>query len=159
LRAECDGMKTDTTEIEKVTASAVQVTIRNTAPRIAEVIAGTGDRRRRVAAPGETIPISVNVRDAKQRELHYFWHPSDAGVPFVSRDASTVLWTLPKSAGMHTMYVLVEEKAGGHSLGRVDVVTGSTTVIFSATVTETSGAPIAGAEVTVNGQPTSTNAQ
>jgi hypothetical protein len=159
LGAECDGMKSDTTGIENAKAGPVQVRIRNTAPRIGEVFAGSSARRLRRAAPGGTIPISVAVHDAEQRSLHYYWHPSDAGAPFVSRDAPTVRWTLPKSAGTHTMYVLVEDKAGGHSIGRVDVVTGSTAVIFSATVTETTGAPIPGAEVTVNGQPTLTNAQ
>ena len=103
--------------------------------------------------------MTVALREARKQDLHYAWYPSASGAPFVSRDAPTVRWTLPKSAGTHTMYVLVEDKAGGHSIGRVDVVTGPATTIFSGTVTETSGAPISAAEVTVNGQPASTNAQ
>jgi hypothetical protein len=159
IRAECDGMKTDQSGLQRDKSGALQVTIRNTAPRIGELYAGTAMRPRRWAAPGETVSISVAVREARERNLHYLWHPSDAGTPFVSQDAPTVQWTLPKSAGTHTMYVLVEDRAGGHSIGRVDVITGAPTVIFSGTVTETGGRPLSGADVTVNKQSGSTNAQ
>ena len=158
IRAECDGMKTDQPSLREAKPGALQVTVQNTAPRIASVYAGSADRLVRRAGPGETIPITVAVRDAK-RDVHYTWQPSAAGAPFVSLDAPTVRWTLPKSAGTHTMYVLVKDNLGGHSVGRVDVVTGLAPVLFSGTVTETDGVPISAAEVTVNGQAAMTNAQ
>jgi hypothetical protein len=156
VRASCDGMAA---EAPVQGAAPVRISIPNTAPHIVGISAGQGERVLQRAAPGATIAVHVEVADAGKQQLHYRWFPSDHDGRFVSRDAATVDWPLPQSAGAHTMHVLVQDERGSHSVGQVEVTTGGPAIVFSAIVTDTQGAPIGEATVSVNGQATTTNAR
>ena len=60
IRAECDGMKTDQINLQDAKPGALRVNLRNTAPRIAQVYAGSADRPLRRA----TVYVStLDLRD------------------------------------------------------------------------------------------------
>jgi hypothetical protein len=154
--AECDGMMTEARISVEDRPSFLRLVLQDTRPKIASVGAGeTGNLDR--SPPGSTVPITVSVKDAQKRRLHYLWFPSDAGSVFASKDSPTVSWTLPNANGLNTMHVLVTDENGGHSVGQVSVLAGGPEVIFSGAITDTEGVALAGAHVSINGLSAITN--
>lgn len=156
LHAECDGLSVDA-PVPGVERAAL-ITLKNTGPRIVSIAAGDGPRALRHAAAGATISVRVSVTDAATRKLHYRWFPNAAASGFVAEDQPVVRWPLPANAGTYTMQVVVIDEAGGHATSQIEIRAGNPAVIFSGTVTDSAGAIIVGAKVSIGGVATTTNA-
>jgi hypothetical protein len=156
LRAACDGFTSEATLPED--GKLARMLIKGSGPVIASVSVGDASRTVRQAAPGDTVPVRVTVKDAARRHLHYRWLPSAAGSGFVSQDRPDISWPLPAFAALNTMQVLVTDEAGGHSTTQTTVRTGTQDVLLSGTVTDPAGTIVSGASVSLNGQSTVTNA-
>ena len=125
------------------------LTLPNQPPSLVTVVARQGNRALRRAGPGETVEITASARDSD--DLHYSWAVSGSAKPFQARDSKTVQWTLPASPGLHSIYVLVRDGKGGVSLGRRDLSTDASSLLFTGTAQEPSGRPVEGAEVELSG--------
>ena len=156
VRAECDGVRTEAS-LARVKEPMARLTFPDSRLRITSVVAADGDRLLRKAKPGQTVRVAVDVSGAEKDRLHYRWFTANSEKPFASVDAPSIDWTLPATAGENTMQVMVTDAAGTRRVGRVTVTTGGPEAIFSATVTDSDGKPLKGAEVSVNGARTVTN--
>jgi hypothetical protein len=159
VRAECDGITAESPWPPADRTAAFKLEIPNVNPRIVSVIAGRGERPLRRAELGTTVPVAVTVKDAASRHLHYQWFPSVPSPAFVTRNSATVEWQIANARALNTLYVLVSDDQGGHSIGQVNVTGGGPEVIFSGTVLDAGGAVLAGASVGINGHTTTTNQQ
>lgn len=159
VRAECDGLTAEAPLPTAGSAAPLRLEFPNVSPRILSLMVGRGSRSVRTAEPGSTVPVTVKVQDAAKRRLHYQWFPSVPSPTFVSKDSATVVWKLASARALNTLYVLVTDEKGGHSIGQVNVFGGGPEVIFSGTVVEAGGSVLSGATVSINGQSTATNAQ
>jgi len=155
VQAECDGLKTEAPVGER--GAFLKVAIQAARPVIRAVYAGSRERTVRHAPPGAIVPVSVSATQANNGRLHYRWFASDGSIVSKLQDAPTVQWSLAKSSGSQTMYVMVSGENGGHSIGQVSVSAGAPGALFSGTVTDTSGVALTGAAVSINGQSTTTN--
>lgn len=156
VRAECDGLRTEMS-LAREKDTLARLTFPRSTLQIKSVIATDGDRTVRKARPGQTIRVTVDVASGNKASLHYRWFTANSAKPFVSVDAPTIDWTLPASSGENTIQVLVTDALGAHRIGGVSVNTGGPEAIFSATVTDTDGKPLKGAEVSINGVRATTN--
>lgn len=74
---------------------------------------------------GETVRVqAVATDDGPVDRLHYRWVATDGQVKNV--DAATTEWTLPRSSGLHFLYVQVSDEKGGSRERRLVILTGST---------------------------------
>lgn len=58
------------------------------------------------------LQVAIAAHDVDGRTLHYRWRASDGEVEDV--DAATTTWRLPPGPGLHFVYVLVSNRAGGY---------------------------------------------
>ena len=162
--------KQETAVVEKVLTQAevkrladgvesIRLEIQNSSPKIKTFFAASRGRYVRQAAPGATVEVSVNADDTDGDSLQYSWRPSGAGAAFRSQNSRIVKWTLPKSSGLHSMYVLVKDGKGGYAFGKLDVSTSGPQVMFGGVVNGDDGGLLQGARVSVNGRPVMTNAE
>jgi len=121
----------------------------NQPPSVATLVARQGGRAIRRASPGATLEVTADAQDGDA--LLYTWAVSGSATAFDNRNTRTVKWTLPASPGLHSIYVLVRDGRGGVSMGRRDVSTDASSLLFTGTVTEARDKAIEGAEVEVNG--------
>lgn len=130
-------------------SAVANLTLSNQPPSLVTVIARHGDRAVRRARPGETLEVTASAQDSD--DLHYSWAVSGSGERFEARDSKTVKWMLPASPGVHSIYVLVRDGKGGVSLGRRDLSTDASSLLFTGTVLGINGRPVEGAGVEVSG--------
>lgn len=87
---------------------------------------------------GETVRVqAVATDDGPVDRLHYRWAATDGQVKNV--DAATTEWTLPRSSGLHFLYVQVSDEKGGFRERRLAILTGSTAPEGETTAPPTSG--------------------
>jgi hypothetical protein len=110
------------------------------------------------AKPGQVVRVVADVASAEGEKLHFRWHASDAVRPLAPEDRGWIEWPLPAdAAGTHTMYLDVTNERGEHRIASVSIETGTSDAIFSGTIRDSNGAPLAGATVSVNAISTITN--
>lgn len=124
------------------------LTLSNTRPVIAEIVATQGGQPVKRVAPGSTVQLTATVGDADGDALHFLWLPSLHANGFISVDATNVDWTLPVSAGVHQMYLRASDGHGGYAMARVRVST-APEILFTGLVNDSDGAPVSEAVVSL----------
>jgi hypothetical protein len=159
VAAECEASKAS---VATAANAVVDLTLPNSRPVVASVVAFavSNGAAVRVAAPSDNLDVKAEVRDPDGDVLHYAWRASASSAVFTSADALGVTWSLPSASGLHSMYFLARDGKGGYARGRVDVPTDPRGVPFSGSVVDaSSGTPLGGASVTVNGTTATTTAE
>jgi hypothetical protein len=135
------------------------LSLANHRPQVLDVVVQSGGVPVKTAPAGSTVQLEVVARDADGDTLTYQWKTLPSQGTLGSSSGALVAWTLPSTVGPAFVYVEVSDGRGGRGVHRVDFDVGKTTETFSGrTVDKTSGAPVAGASVSVNGVTTTTDA-
>jgi mono/diheme cytochrome c family protein len=135
----------------------VNLILQNSRPRIMAVIAAIDGKGVRKVEPGATVVVTTKAEDVDGDNLTYKWGVSASQDTFTSVNESTVKWTLPKSKGLHSIYVMVSDRKGGYAIGKADISTNGQEVIFSGQVNDSDMRNISDATVSINGTKTQTN--
>lgn len=141
------------------TGEVLQLVLPNSSPKIKSVFATSNGQFVRQVPPGATVEVTAAAEDMDKDPLHYMWLPDSVSPGFISRDSRDIRWTLPKSSGLHSMYVLVKDSKGGYAFGRVDLSTSGPEAVFSGRVTADDASALQGVVVSVNNLTTRTNAE
>jgi len=131
------------------------VKLANRMPEIVSLIPTIGGALIQTAAPGATIVLVTGTRDLDGDPLQHDWktQPGHGVVTPSAGNARSANWQLPGTPGRYSAYVQVRDGRGGFARQRIDFTTGQTHTTFSGrAVDKSSGAAIAGADVSVNGQ-------
>lgn len=131
--------------------------IPNQRPQIRAVYAAKDGRGVRSAAPGTVLTVTVEASDPDGDTLEFLWKPTGSEGPFTSISSNTVSWTLPKSGGTHSMYVLARDHQGGFALEKVSISGDGESAQFTGFVCDDSNLPISNAQVSVNGETAQTD--
>jgi hypothetical protein len=132
VRATCEAASATRSVSLAPGAAVANLSLVNRPPSMAAVVARQGGRAVRRAAPGATVEVRVDARDSDA--LHYTWAVSGSAATFAPGDSPSVQWTLPASPGRHSIYVVVRDGRGGVSLGRRDISTDSSSLLFTGIV-------------------------
>jgi hypothetical protein len=160
IRAESEASSVTRT----VPASAVafgsgaptDVELPNMVPEIVDVFPMMGANVIQTANPGDIITLRAQTRDGNSDPLSYSWKGLTGGGSIVPAGDSAQ-WTLSNFAGRHSAYLQVADGRGGYARRRIDFTSALTHVTFSGiAVDKKSGAAVEKADVTVNGQATTT---
>jgi hypothetical protein len=138
-------------------ANTYDLILDNRPPAILSLIARKGADAVRTANPGDTLLVSVAANDADGDSLHYQWGTNTPG--FTSTDTDTVSWTLPNVSATNTIFVQVSDGKGGYDSRNLTIQSGAGGTLFTGNVIDrATRLPIAGADVTMRGDHTTTNA-
>jgi hypothetical protein len=132
----------------------LDLTLDNHRPQLAAVVAQRGGQAVRHAPLGATVKLVALASDPDRDTLRYVWKV-DAGK--LTGDGAAIDWQLPRQPGVHTAHVLVSDGRGGDVHGQVSVTVGAKGDLVSGRATDTSGKPVARADVIVNDQKTVTD--
>lgn len=138
---------------------AVDLVIRNAPPRVEALVArhASGDRVQ-VASAGEKLTVKANATDPDGDAVTFRWL-ADTGAGSLSSPAGPqVEWTLPSAAALYSLTMIASDGKGGLVRQNLPVRVSAKGVVFSGRALSTAGGPVAGAAVTVNGQPAATDA-
>jgi hypothetical protein len=140
-----------------VTPTDVQLP--NNRPEIISIITQMGGALVQTAAPGDTITLVAGTRDLNGDPLQYDWKTLSSHGTVTPAAVGSANWQLPNQAGRYSAYLQVSDGRGGYAQQRIDFITGRTDTTFSGVaVDKRTGAPVQGADVVVNGQVTTTDA-
>ena len=138
--------------------ASTDLQLANRRPEIVTMIPQAGGSLIKTAAPGATIAIVVGSRDLDNDALQYEWATATGHGTVAAAAPGTANWTLPSQPGTYSAYVQVGDGRGGWARHRIDFTSARTSERFSGTVVrKQDGAPVAGAEVVVNGQTAKTD--
>ncbi len=130
----------------------------NSRPEIVSLVPTLSGVLAQTAAPGDTISLTAVTRDVNGDPLNHDWIALP-GNGTVTGAGATATWMLPAAPGRHSVYLQVRDGRGGYARQRFDFVTARTEATFSGrAVDKSSGTPVSGARVVVNGNATTTNA-
>lgn len=137
---------------------SIDLTINNARPRVRPLIPrhASGDRVQ-VAAPGETVTIEAVANDPDGDAVKFRWLLGAGSGTLSSTTDAAVKWQLPATGGLYTVTLIASDEKGGHARHNVSIRADTKGVVFSGHVISTGGGPVAGAKVTVNGSPTTTD--
>ncbi|HYE06644.1 MAG TPA: carboxypeptidase regulatory-like domain-containing protein [Planctomycetota bacterium] len=139
--------------------TALALTFANHRPDILVVRARDGAREvRGGASSGATLKVSVSARDPDGDPLTYTFLASDGGGSVVQDGSDTATWTLPAHRAKVILYVTATDGKGGFAKTELCLTCGREKELFGARVVDDGGAPVANAEVEVNGEKTRTRA-
>lgn len=137
---------------------AVDLTIRNAAPRVDPVIpVRASGQRVQVAAPSETMRLAATARDPDGDPIQYRWILPPGSGTLSAVTGADIQWTLPTVEGLYTVTLLASDGNGGYARQNLSIRVDTSGVVFSGHVFSTSGPPIPAAAVTVNGIPATTD--
>ena len=128
------------------------VIISNSPPSVLHVEASIANKPVRVGVPGSTMSLHAVTQDPDADPLAFKWVDSNGTV--IAGTSDTVQLTLPPNQSSTTVFVQAGDGHGGFGYSLIPV-TGTTLkdAIFTGSVVDAnSGAPISGADVTVNGK-------
>jgi protocatechuate 3,4-dioxygenase beta subunit len=135
------------------------VKLPNHKPEILTVVPAQNGAVVQTALGGTTIELKSLTRDQDGDKLTYDWRVLPGMGALAPTTGPAVKWTLPKTAGKHSVYLQVKDGRGGYARHRVDFETGLKEMTFSGrAVDRKTGNPVAGANVSVNGTATTTAA-
>lgn len=150
--AECQEARVQAPITERAEAVRVNVELPNQPPHMESLLAFDGEQAVRHVKPGTKLVVKLEAQDDDGDKLSYRWGVSGSAEKFVSEDGPSVVWVVPAAEGHHTLYVLISDGRGGSTPGRLDITTGDPERFFAGQVVEdSSGEPVAGARITVNG--------
>lgn len=110
-----------------------------------------------VAQPGETLRLAVVADDPDGDPLDIRWLPGPMTGSLSSDSGAAVDWTIPNAPGLYSVTVIASDGKGGRVKRLVSVRSDPRGVLFSGTVYSSAGGIVAGATVTVNGEPAKTD--
>jgi hypothetical protein len=154
IQADCDGFKGSESltlaGLQLSGGSPVNVGLANSGPRITSVTATLNGTMVTQAAPGSTLTVLVRAYDPDGDSLHYKW--GDGTSSFPTQDSSTIQWTLPATPSANLLWVQVTDGKGGYARDYIYIPSGTWQPIFGGLVVDrTTGRPVGGALVTING--------
>jgi hypothetical protein len=136
---------------------ATNLQLPNYTPEVLTVVPESGGAAVRTAPGGTTIQLKSLTRDRDGDVLTYDWRVLPGEGSLAPTSGPSVAWTLPASVGKHSVYLQVKDGRGGYARHRVDFAVGQVDTAFSGrAVDRRTGAPIGGAQVSVNGSTTTT---
>lgn len=160
LRARCEAAETQQTVSVGSTHSAADLTLPNRAPRIVAVAGfddGEGTTR---AEPGTELLVQPTLRDPDEDSVEVLWRLLDGSGTLAPAAGDARSWELPSRPGLYTLYAMARDGRGGYAYERLTLQVGDPSVRFSGRVIdEVTLAPVAGAQVEVNGSQNETSAQ
>lgn len=140
------------------TVTPTDLALPNRAPEIIAFLPQSGGAFIKTAAAGSTITIVAQSRDLDGDTLKYEWSTATGHGTLTPGAGNTAQWQLPNNAGRYNAYVQAADSRGGFARQRIDFITALTEATFAGVVVEkATGARVAGAEVSANGQVTTTN--
>ncbi len=137
-------------------AHRVDITLQNDAPRL-EVIPNINGERVRTAPPGETIQLDANAIDLDGDDVSLQWILAGGNGSLNQEEGSPVLWTLPSSPGLYSVYLLANDGKGGFARVPTYIRATDDGITFSGKVNATDAPSVADAEVEINGEVIMTN--
>lgn len=139
--------------------SSVDVQISNHKPELLTVVPTSGGAFARTAPGGATIQLEAMTRDRDNDPLTFAWRALPGEGTITPGAGGTAQWTLPPEPGNHSVYVEVKDGRGGYAVQQVKFTVGQTDTMFSGRAVDGStGGPVVGAAVSVNGTPATTDA-
>ncbi|HMG56932.1 MAG TPA: carboxypeptidase regulatory-like domain-containing protein [Kofleriaceae bacterium] len=137
----------------------VDLSVGNSPPQIAAVNLTKGGAGVRRADPGDVLRATVTTSDPDGDTLSYKW-TDDSGRSLGLPDAPSVDWKLLGDAALNTLRVQVSDGKGGFAVSSRGLFGGPNELLFAGTVTDRlTGAPVDKAQVTLNLEPTVTDAR
>lgn len=139
-------------QLDTAPVHLLNLRIRNTPPRLDPITAADASGHRiQSPAPGATITLTANARDADGDPASFLWlvAPEDGSAPTVTGKQLT--WTLPAAPGRYFVSVVAYDGKGGYAKADYAVLTGQKGVIFSGVVVDPSGQALGKAEITIVG--------
>lgn len=134
------------------------LTLPNNRPEILDLVPSVAGAVVKTADPNDVITVTAITRDANGDPLTHAWRALQ-GAGTLTPSGSTVQWQLPHYAGTYTAYLEVSDGRGGYAQQRIDFTTKLTHVTCSGrTVDKSSGGAVKDADVKVNGNATTTDA-
>lgn len=124
---------------------------KNVSPVIYSMIPSLNGTAVRQAGTGDTLQTTIRPFDADGDTLHFKW--TDGTANFPSADTPSIPWKLPAAPATNILFVQARDGKGGYAQYFLTVPASDTLhSLFAGLVADSdSRAPIAGAEVTVNG--------
>jgi len=153
LSASCDNGRavTGVTLVQAGAATVADLTIPASTPQILSLTPTVAGSMVRTANPGDTLLVTANAVDFNGMALRYRW--ADVSGAAVTGSGPAVNWKLAPQGQMEMLYVEVTNGNGGYLRKHVTLRTGDRSSLMSGTVIDgVTGAPLAGAAVTVNGK-------
>jgi hypothetical protein len=135
------------------------VVIPNSPPSVLRLEATVANKAVRVVTPGGTVSLHAVAQDPDGNSLSFKWVDSN-GTP-ITGVTDTVQLTLPSSKSSTSVFVEAGDGRGGFAYSTIPVTGASLKeALFTGTVVDAdTGAPISGADVTVNGKSSSSDAR
>jgi len=122
---------------------------KQTPPAIVGLLGDTGGGKHWTAAPGQTISVTAQARDAEGDLLRYSWWLPNGTLSGAPSGSPTVSYTLPNRPGHYELTALVFDGKGGYAKDSVAIDTKG--VRFTGLVQATDAPKVAGAQVEING--------
>lgn len=139
---------------------AINLTINNYPPRVEPLTPQTDSGRFvRAVQPGDTVNMTARSSDRDGDPLQYRWLLPANGGTLDSETNQSVKWQLPSAPGLYLISVAVFDGKGGYARAELPLRVDALGVPFSGKVDATDASFVAGAEVEVNGDKTTTNGQ
>jgi hypothetical protein len=152
VRAECAGSTADRpiTFAPGFTGNPYDLTFPNHSPIAVSIIGKVAGVPVRRASAGDLVDVTLTAHDSDGDPLHYLWSDGTSGL--VPVDAPTIAWQVPTIDATAIMFVEVSDGRGGFARTNLALSTTTANPLFSGTaVSASTGAPLAGARVNVNG--------
>ena len=131
----------------------------NTSPKLAPLIPlDSSGKPVEFARPGSTIHLDARAEDRDGDSLTYNWLLADGNGTLDATDQPSVEWKLPGKNGRYAVTAIVADGKGGYAQSYFSFRVSTGGVRFSGDVVDPQGAPVAGAQVEVNGRSVNTNA-
>jgi hypothetical protein len=144
------------TSINTLVSGLANLVLPTTPPNIENVTASLAGQVVSFAPPTATVQIHVAVTAVHSNSLSYTWQPDTGAGGLNPSNSATVPLVLPPTNSAVIAYVLVSDDYGGYAVGTLNFAARDQ-VLFSGFVADTNGNNIANAQVSVNGQVTSTD--
>lgn len=137
----------------------IDLKVRNYPPRLDPVVAtDSSGRRVKTTSPGATLHLKARASDSDNDPIRFRWVVAAGSGSISSTDAQSVTWKLPNTGGLYSISVLAFDGKGGYAQSSLAIRADGRGVPFSGIVSATDGPTVAGAEVDINGQTATTNA-
>lgn len=130
----------------------VDITMRNHAPRLADVIARVGGIQTLRAGPGDSVELSAAASDTDGDATEIRWNLPPGAGSLSATTGSPVTWTVPAALGTYPIYVHAADQRGGYDRNTLRIAVGATDVSFSGRVVDVDGNPIADAKGEIGGK-------
>ncbi|MFV2056219.1 MAG: hypothetical protein ACC707_07105 [Thiohalomonadales bacterium] len=137
----------------------VDIKFKNRPPIVTSVTPFQNGKRVRIVAANSTVDLKTIARDSEGHVLTYQWFLSKGSGLLSDATISSPTWNLPKIQGRYIAKLTTSDKHGGYTQYAVGVTVDAKGIVFAGKVKGSNAAFVANAEVEINGEKTTTNAQ